>query len=60
MLDKKKLLNDMEARMENLSRLVDRDYNGDPRSLYDAYFELKYWKESVERGEYDYIHKLWD
>jgi hypothetical protein len=53
MLDKKKLLNDMEARMENLSRLVDRDYNGDPRSLHDAYWELKYWKESVERGSYN-------
>jgi hypothetical protein len=36
-----------------MKNLILRDYNGDPMSLENKEFELKYWEEAIERGEYD-------
>jgi hypothetical protein len=52
-LDGDKLVKDMDARMKNLLQLADRDFSGNTNKLYDQYWELKYWKESIERSDYD-------
>jgi hypothetical protein len=53
-LDGDKLFVDMEARCENLLQLVHRDFGGDTSKLYDQYWELKFWLESLrDRGDYD-------
>ncbi|WP_317947321.1 hypothetical protein [Rossellomorea marisflavi] len=39
----------MDARMKNLQQLVDRDMGGDTSHLYSQYWELKWWKEYLER-----------
>jgi hypothetical protein len=55
MLDKEKMLRDMTARRGNLKGLILRDYNGDPSKLESQEWELKYWQEAIERGEYDLL-----
>ena len=52
-IDGEKLHNDMSARFANLYNLILKDYNGNPSKLEDQYWELKYWKEALERGVYD-------
>jgi hypothetical protein len=53
-LDGDKLVKDMEARLQNLKQLVDRDFGGDTNKLYDQYWELKFWLEAIrDRGEYN-------
>lgn len=52
-MDKEKILNDMVARMENLRQLILKDYGGDPSKLENFWWELKYWREAIERGVYD-------
>jgi hypothetical protein len=49
MIDGGKLVQDMDARMKNLQQLVDRDMGGDTSHLYSQYWELKWWKEYLER-----------
>lgn len=52
-LDKEKLLQHMTRRMTALKDLINRDYGGNTNNLYQQWWELKYWKEAIERGEYD-------
>ena len=52
-MNKDNLLNDMVARMENLRQLISKDYAGDPTKLENYWWELKYWREAIERGVYD-------
>jgi uncharacterized protein YijF (DUF1287 family) len=49
MIDGDKLIRDMDARMKNLQQLVDRDMGGDTSNIYSQYWELKWWKEYLER-----------
>jgi hypothetical protein len=53
LLDGEKLHRDMSARFANLYTLILKDYNGDPAKIEAQYWELKYWKEALERGAYD-------
>lgn len=39
--------------MTALQDLIHRDYGGNTKQLEDARWELKYWKEAIERGEFD-------
>ncbi|WJV20841.1 hypothetical protein QU593_10525 [Rossellomorea marisflavi] len=48
-IDGDKLVQDMDARMKNLQQLVDRDMGGDTSHIYSQYWELKWWKEYIER-----------
>lgn len=57
-LDKQKLLNDITVRYESLKDRIDKDYTGGITSFHEAVRELKYWKESIERGEYDI--QIWE
>jgi hypothetical protein len=51
-ISKKKLLNDMAARMDNMKNMIERDH-ADQAQLYRQFWELKYWREAVERGTFD-------
>lgn len=57
-LEKKKLLHDMAARMESLQHLIDKDITGNTLAVLEAWREVKYWKESIERNVYDI--KIWE
>jgi hypothetical protein len=52
-LNKEVLLKAMESRMAALKDYVDRDYNGGLNGYLEAWREVKYWKEAIERGEFD-------
>lgn len=39
----------MKQRYEANKALIDRDYLGDPSKLYWQNWELKFWKEYIER-----------
>lgn len=47
------LLAAMQRRMEALDKLIMRDYNGGLSTTLGKWAELKYWKEAIERGEFD-------
>lgn len=57
-IDRDKLVQDMDARMKNLQQLVDRDIGGDTRHLFSQYWELKYWLEAILRNEYDHKEEI--
>jgi hypothetical protein len=50
---KDNILKAMEKRMAALQSLIDRDYNGGLNGYLEAWREVKYWKEAIERGEFD-------
>lgn len=50
---KEKLIAALEQRMNMLKTWTDRDYGGGLVGYYEAYREAKYWKEAIERGEFD-------
>lgn len=52
MIDKEKLLKDMQQRYDSLNSLIYRDHPN-AEKLYERWMELKYWKESIERNTYD-------
>jgi hypothetical protein len=54
MIDKKLLLERMTNRKAALDRLVQYDFSGGLNGLNEAQREVKYWKEAIERGEFDY------
>jgi len=45
----KELYKKMCQRYEANNMLIDRDYSGDPSKLYWQNWELKFWKEFIER-----------
>jgi DNA repair ATPase RecN len=59
LIDGKKLHRDMEARYQNLQYFINNEHP-EAEHLYDKRFELKYWKEAIERGQYNYIYNLTD
>jgi hypothetical protein len=52
-LDKSKLLEFMGKRKDSLYEQVIRDFCGGLEGRLYAHNELKYWKEAIERGEFD-------
>jgi hypothetical protein len=52
-MDKELIIEKMEQRMRALRDLIDRDYAGNLVGLNEAYREVKYWKEAIERGEFE-------
>lgn len=49
------LLNAMERRMGALDDIILRDFNGGLSTALGKWSELKYWKEAIERGEFDEV-----
>ncbi|MGD6876905.1 hypothetical protein [Bacillus infantis] len=56
-LDKNSILRQMTGRMESLQHMIDRDFGGDTHDTLIKFRELKYWKEAIERGEFNL--KVW-
>jgi hypothetical protein len=52
-LDKDLLIQKMSQRQEALQYLIDRDVTGNTLAVLEAWREVKYWKEAIEREEYD-------
>ena len=50
---KENLLQAMEMRMAALQERIDKDFNGGLNGYLEAWHEVKYWKEAIERGEFD-------
>lgn len=48
-----KLISKMDQRMKHLQQLIDRDISGNTQTAIEAWREVKYWKEAIERGEFD-------
>lgn len=53
MIDKKKILDFMTGRFKYLEEQVNRDFGGGLAHRIGEYREIKYWKEAIERGEFD-------
>ena len=53
MLHKEKILEFMRKRLEALKDVTDRDINGGLHSDLEVMREVKWWKEAIERGEFD-------
>jgi hypothetical protein len=52
-LIKKNILAAMKKRMAALKDQIDRDFGGGLAGRNEAWREVKYWKEAIERGEFD-------
>jgi hypothetical protein len=52
-LDRQKLLDFMTLRKYALDEQITRDFTGGVQSRVFEERELKYWKEAIERGEFD-------
>lgn len=52
-LDKQKLLEFMTERFNAIEEMVTRGFGGGSTNKIGQYRELKYWKEAIERGEFD-------
>ncbi|RYI30528.1 hypothetical protein EVU96_08930 [Bacillus infantis] len=52
MIDKKLILHKMSERMKSLQHLIDKDISGNTQAALEAWREVKYWKEAIERGEF--------
>jgi hypothetical protein len=52
-MDKQKVLLKMDLRMAWLEEMAARDYDGGLHNWIAMYREIKYWKEAIERGEFD-------
>lgn len=52
-IDKQKLLDFMTSRFNYLNEQVLRDFGGGLVDRHGEFREVKYWKEAIERGEFD-------
>jgi hypothetical protein len=52
-LDKELLIHNMGVRQNALQHLIDKDITGNTLAVLEAWREVKYWKEAIERNEYD-------
>lgn len=52
-VDKDKILEFMENRKDALHLQISMDFGGGLEGRLYAHNELKYWKEAIERGEFD-------
>lgn len=52
-VDKTKILAFMEKRMNALRHLIEKDFAGNLAGTNEAFREVKYWKEAIERGEFE-------
>lgn len=52
-LNKEKILKAMESRMMALQDHIQRDFSGGLSGMNEAWREVKYWKEAIERGEFN-------
>lgn len=52
-MNKDKLIHKLTERMNAYKQLADRDYTGGLHNLNELIREVKYWKEAIERGEFD-------
>jgi hypothetical protein len=53
-LDKYLLINKMAHRQAALLSLIERDITGNTLAVLEAWREVKYWKEAIERNEFDF------
>lgn len=53
LIDKHKILEFMTNRFKALEDQVIRDFGGSLANRLGEYREVKYWKEAIERGEFD-------
>lgn len=52
-INKQKILNFMSQRMDGLRLYIDKDFGGHITGHHEAFREVKYWKEAIERGVFD-------
>lgn len=57
-VDGKLLIHKMQQRMDALQKLIDRDISGNTDIALAKWHETKFWKESIERGEF--LVRLWE
>jgi hypothetical protein len=56
-ISRKKILEFMEQRMTSLQHQIEQDFGGGLNGRLEAWREVKYWKEAIERGEFDFKDK---
>ena len=52
-LNKDKLITKLTERLNAYKALSDRDYMGRLHNINELIREVEYWKEAIERGEFD-------
>jgi len=52
-LDKQKIIDFMTKRMNALQEQINRDFGGGLSDRLAKWQEVKYWKEAIERREFD-------
>ena len=52
-MNKDKLIHKLTERLGAYKELSDRDYMGGLHNINELIREIKYWKEAIERGEFD-------
>jgi hypothetical protein len=57
MLNRELLIHNLEVRQAALKHLIDRDFTGNTLAVLEAWREVKWIKEAIMRGEYDYKSK---
>lgn len=59
MLDKDKILNFMTRRKDALNDHITRDFGGHMQGRVYEHSEVKYWKEAIERGQFDSVMEVY-
>jgi hypothetical protein len=52
-MNKEKILEFMKKRMDVLQNHIERQFGGDIGPRVHEFREVKYWKEAIERGQFD-------
>lgn len=58
LIDKQKLLDDMNVRLQALEDFTNRDFSGGMQSYVEAVRELRVWRDTLSRGDYDM--QIWE
>jgi hypothetical protein len=60
LLNKQLLIDKMKQRQDALKILIDKDITGNTLAVLEAWREVKYWREAIERNEFDKLVGLKD
>jgi hypothetical protein len=52
-IDRELLIHNLTVRQASLQHLIDKDITGNTLAVLEAWREVKWIKEALERGEYD-------
>jgi hypothetical protein len=53
LINKRKILNSMNQRMDSLSIYLENDYGANITGYHEAHREIRYWRDCINRGLFD-------